>query len=76
MGREIEQADDERYRPETHGGSTADRIVRPRLDPSRTSFEQTVAFVRYDGRFDPAPDSPEDLYINRTALRVQGEDEL
>ncbi|MGH2585020.1 MAG: hypothetical protein ACRDJE_08905 [Dehalococcoidia bacterium] len=50
-----------------------DRIVRPRIDPSRTPFTQTAAFRRYGLTTDPDPDSLEALYT-KAVVEEQGFD--
>jgi hypothetical protein len=55
---------------------TANRgIIRPAIDPNRTPFHETAAFRRYGVTPEPAPHSPEDLYL-KALIREQGFDGL
>jgi len=50
-------------------------IVQPAIDPDRIPFHETEAFRRFGTRLDPAPDSPEDLYV-KALIHEQGFDGL
>lgn len=54
-------------------GDPNDQIVVARIDPTRTPFEEAVAYRTYGSRFDPDPGNPEDLYA-RAIIREQGFD--
>jgi hypothetical protein len=50
-----------------------DWIAQPRIDPNRAPFTETIAFRRYGLRDDPAPASPESLYL-KAVIQEQGFD--